>query len=166
MRIITLCAAALLLAIAPVMAHAKKLPIYSVDTPEKKASISFDAAWGADDTDVLLQILRDNGVTTTFFLCGTWLDDHPDQVRKIAAEGHDIANHGNKHKHGAQLDLAGNKAEIQNCHDKILAVTGISADLFRPPYGEYNDTVLKAAEELGYFTIQWDVETHSIVLLT
>ncbi|MCL2572640.1 MAG: polysaccharide deacetylase family protein [Defluviitaleaceae bacterium] len=138
----------------------RKLPIYSVETPEKKLSISFDAAWGADDTDRLLSILKDNDVLTTFFLCGTWVDKYPEEVKKIAAAGHDIANHGNKHAHGAKLNLEQNKAEIQGCHDKIKEVTGIEANLFRPPYGEYNNTVITAAEELNYFTIQWDVDSH------
>lgn len=48
----------------------RKLPIYCVDTPDKKISISFDAAWGADDTDELLRILKENDVKTTFFMCG------------------------------------------------------------------------------------------------
>jgi len=138
----------------------RKIPIYSVETPEKKLSISFDAAWGADDTDTLLKILKDNDVLSTFFLCGTWVDKYPEDVKKIAAAGHDIANHGNKHAHGAKLNLEQNKAEIQGCHDKIKEVTGIDANLFRPPYGEYNNTVVTAAEELNYFTIQWDVDSH------
>jgi len=138
----------------------KKLPIYSVDIPEKKMSLSFDAAWGADDTDTLLNILKDNAVTATFFLCGTWVDKYPDDVRKIAAAGHDIANHGNTHAHGAKLSLEQNKKEIKDCHDKIKAVTGLEANLFRPPYGEYNNTVLAAAEELNYYTIQWDIDSH------
>jgi len=138
----------------------KMLPIYSVDVPEKKMSLSFDAAWGADDTDTLLKILNDNDVLATFFLCGTWVDKFPEDVRKIAAAGHDIANHGNKHAHGNKLSLEQNKKEIQDCHDKIKAVTGIEANLFRPPYGEYNNTVLTAAQELNYYTIQWDVDSH------
>jgi len=138
----------------------KKLPIYSVDTTEKKMSISFDAAWGANDTDILLKILADNDVLATFFLCGTWVDKFPEDVKKLAAAGHDIANHGNNHAHVAQLNLEQNKKEIQDCHDKIKAVTGIEANLFRPPYGEYNNTVLAAAEALGYFTVQWDVDSH------
>jgi len=138
----------------------KKLPIYSVERPDNKLSISFDAAWGADDTDTLLSILKDNDVLATFFLCGTWVDKYPEEVKKIADAGHDIANHGNKHAHGAKLNLEQNKAEIQGCHDKIKAVTGIDANLFRPPYGEYNNTVITAAEELNYFTIQWDVDSH------
>ena len=48
----------------------KKLPIYSVETPEKRVAISFDAAWGADDTDILLSILSQYDVKATFFLCG------------------------------------------------------------------------------------------------
>jgi peptidoglycan/xylan/chitin deacetylase (PgdA/CDA1 family) len=140
----------------------RKLPIYSVDIPDKRVSISFDAAWGADDTDTLLQILQDHNVLTTFFLCGYWVEKYPEHVKKIADAGHDIGNHGNTHAHGAQLNLAQNKKEIQDCHDKIKAVTGTDANLFRPPYGEYNNTVISAAEELGYYVIQWDVERNSI----
>lgn len=138
----------------------KKLPIYSVERPDNKISISFDAAWGADDTNNLLEILEDNDILTTFFICGTWVDKFPEEVKKIAAAGHDIANHGNKHAHGAKLNLEQNKAEIKGCHDKIKEVTGLDANLFRPPYGEYNNTVLTAAEELNYYTIQWDVDSH------
>ncbi|MCL1842696.1 MAG: polysaccharide deacetylase family protein [Defluviitaleaceae bacterium] len=137
----------------------KKLPIYSVDTPEKKVSITFDAAWGADDTDILLEILRKNDVLATFFFCGTWVDKFPEALEKFAAAGHDIANHGDTHAHVAQLNLEQNKKEIQNCHDKIKAVTGLEMNLYRPAYGEYNNTVLDAAEELNYYTIQWDVDS-------
>jgi len=145
---------------AKVAKDGKKLPIYSVDRTDNKLSISFDAAWGADDTDTLLQILQDNDVLATFFLCGTWVEKYPDEVKKLAEHGHDIANHGNKHAHGAKLNLEQNKAEIQGCHDKIKEITGIDANLFRPPYGEYNNTVITAAEELNYYTIQWDVDSH------
>jgi polysaccharide deacetylase family sporulation protein PdaB len=142
-----------------VAAQNRKLPIYSVDRDDNKISISFDAAWGADDTDTLLQILEDNNVLATFFFCGYWIDKYPEHVKKIAAAGHDIGNHGNTHAHGAQLSLAQNKKEIMDCHEKIKAVTGKDANLFRPPYGEYNNTVITAAEESGYYVIQWDVDS-------
>jgi len=138
----------------------RMLPIYSVDIPDPRISITFDAAWGADDTDTILQILADNNVRSTFFLCGYWVERYPDEVRKLVAGGHDVGNHGNTHAHGAQLSLEQNKAEIQGAHDKIRAITGLNASLFRPPYGEYNNTVISAAEALGYFTIQWDVDSH------
>ena len=138
----------------------KKLPIYSVDTPDKKVAITFDAAWGADDTDNLMRILKDNEVRATFFLCGYWVEKYPDEVQKIAAAGHDIGNHGNTHAHGAQLSLEQNKSEILKCHEKIKQVTGQDCRFFRPPYGEYNDNVITAAEESDYFAVQWDVDSH------
>ena len=141
-------------------AQNKKLPIYSVDIPEKKMSISFDAAWGADDTQTLLNILKENDVLATFFMCGYWVDKHPEHVKAIAEAGHDIANHGNTHAHGANLSMEQNKKEILDCHEKIKTVTGIEANLFRPPYGEYNNNVITAAEEAGYYVIQWDVDSH------
>lgn len=137
----------------------KKLPIYSVDTPKKQVAITFDAAWGADDTDILLEILERNGVLATFFFCGTWVDSFPEAVRKFADAGHDIANHGDTHAHVSKLNIEENKREIRDCHEKIKAVTGIESNLYRPAYGEYNNDVLTAAEELDYFTVQWNIDS-------
>jgi len=138
----------------------RKLPIYSVDVPDKKVAISFDAAWGADDTELLLKILDEESVKATFFLCGYWVDKYPEEIKKIHSAGHDIGNHGDTHAHGAQLSKEKNKEEIMKCHEKIKALLGIDMNLFRPPYGEYNNTVIEATEELGYYPIQWDVDSH------
>ena len=135
------------------------LPIYCVERSDNKISISFDAAWGADDTDKLLQILKDNDVKATFFLCGYWIDKYPDEVKKIIADGHDVGNHGNTRAHGAKLNLEQNKQEILKAHEKIKNLTGTQMFLFRPPYGEYNNTVIKAANEVNYYPIQWDVDS-------
>jgi peptidoglycan/xylan/chitin deacetylase (PgdA/CDA1 family) len=143
-------------------AETRKIPIYCVSTDAPKVAISFDAAWGADDTETLLSILQSNGIKATFFLCGYWIDKYPDEVKRIFEEGHDVGNHGNTHAHGAQLNLEQNKSEIQGVHDKLKALIGTETFLFRPPYGEYNNTVISAAESLGYYTIQWDVDTLDI----
>jgi polysaccharide deacetylase family sporulation protein PdaB len=138
----------------------KKLPIYSVDTPDKKIAVTFDAAWGADDTDDLIRILAENNVRATFFLCGTWVDKYPDEVKRLFDAGHDIGNHGNTHAHGNNLSLEQNKNEILRNHEKIKAIIGEDINLFRPPFGEYNDTVVTAIEEVNYYGIQWDVDSH------
>ncbi len=146
-----------------VAAPAKKsLPIYCVNRNDNKIAISFDAAWGADDTDDILDILDRNDVRATFFLCGYWVDKYPDEVKKMYEGGHDIGNHSATHPHGAQLSLEQNKEEIMKVHSKVKELLGIDMELYRPPYGEYNDTVLKAAKECGYHSIQWDVETLGI----
>lgn len=137
----------------------RELPIYCVQTPEKKVAVSFDAAWGADDTDELLRILEENNVKATFFLCGYWVDKYPDEVEKIAKAGHDLGNHSATHPHMSQLTAEQITKELQDCHAAVKELTGIEMDLFRPPFGEYNNTVIQTARENGYYSIQWDVDS-------
>ena len=137
----------------------RKLPIYCVQTEESKVAISFDAAWGADDTDELLRILEKNNLKSTFFLCGYWAEKYPEEVKKIAAAGHDIGNHSATHPHMAQLTAEQITDELQKCHKMVKDLTGIEMDLFRPPFGEYDNEVIETAKQNGYYTIQWDVDS-------
>jgi polysaccharide deacetylase family sporulation protein PdaB len=146
--------------ISLVEASKRLLPIYSVETEEKRVAISFDAAWGADDTDKLLDILKEHEVKATFFLCGYWVDKYPEEVKKIYGEGHELGNHSKTHAHGAQLSLAQNIEEIMGAHNKVKNLLGIDMNVYRPPYGEYNNTVIQAAADSKYFPIQWDVDSH------
>lgn len=136
----------------------RKLPIYCVQREDNKIAVSFDAAWGADDTDELLRILEDNQVKATFFLCGYWVEDYPEEVKKIAEAGHDLGNHSATHPHMSQLSAEQIAEELQNCHQAVRELTGLEMELFRPPFGEYDNHVIETAEENGYYTIQWDVE--------
>lgn len=148
---------------AAASAAKKELPIYCVDTQGKKqVAISFDAAWGAEDTDILLDILKQNDVNATFFLCGYWVDKYPDEVKKIYEAGNDIGNHSNTHPHSSKLSLEQNKENLMACHEKVKNLLGIDMFLYRPPFGEYNDTVLRAAKECNYYAIQWDVDSLEI----
>lgn len=135
------------------------LPIYCVETEKSQIAISFDAAWGADDTDTLLQILEENDVKTTFFMCGYWVDKYPEEVKKIAEAGHDLGNHSATHPHMSQLSKEQIKEELITTGNKIEELTGVKSELFRPPFGEYTNDVISAAEECGYYTIQWDVDS-------
>lgn len=137
----------------------RKLPIYCVDTPEKKVALSFDAAWGNDDTAKILEILEKNGVHVTFFMTGGWVEKYPDDVKAIAAAGHDLGNHSMNHKHMSQLSAAQCQDEIQKVHDKVKELTGVDMKLFRAPYGDYNNTLIESANALGYHVIQWDVDS-------
>ena len=60
----------------------KKLPIYCVETDKKVCALSFDAAWGAEDTDTLIEILKKHDAKATFFVVGDWVDKYPDAVKK------------------------------------------------------------------------------------
>ena len=136
------------------------LPIYCVDRGEEKVcSLTFDAAWDDADTDRLIEILDKYDVKATFFVVGSWVEKYPESVKKFADHGHEIMNHSNTHPHINQLSEQKVKEEIKGCADKIEAVTGVYPTLFRGPYGEYNNTVIQAAESLGHRVLQWDVET-------
>lgn len=137
----------------------REIPIYSVENNEKKVSITFDCAWGAEDIPIILTTLSEKNVKATFFVVGEWARRNPEETKMIAEQGHDIANHSENHFKMSALGTEKMKAEILDCTKTIEEITGKRTDLFRVPYGDYNDTVVKTAKELGYYTIQWDVDS-------
>ena len=137
----------------------RELPIYSVDTEEKKVALTFDAAWGNDDTQKILDILSKEKIHVTFFATGGWVEKYPDDVKAILAAGHDLGNHSESHKNMSQLSKEEQENEIMTVHNKVKELTGYEMQLFRPPYGDYDNTVIKTAEECGYYAIQWDVDS-------
>ncbi len=142
-----------------VFSQQRQIPVYSVDVPDKKVSITFDCAWGADDIPDILNTLKKADIRATFFLVGTWAEKNPETVRLIAQDGHDIANHSYGHFRMGTLGREKISTEIAQCGDLLEKLTGRECDLFRAPYGDYNNAVLEEASRLGYFTIQWDVDS-------
>ena len=140
-------------------AQEKYLPIYNVQTDENKVAFTMNCAWNADDIDSILETLKNNNVHITFFIVGEWVDKYPEAVKKIKEEGHEIGSHSNTHPHVNNLSAEKNLEEIQLCVNKIEKITGSRPTLYRAPYGEYNDTVIKTAQENGYYTIQWNLDT-------
>ena len=135
------------------------LPIYCVETDKKQIAISFDAAWGNDDTQQLIDILGEYKVSATFFVVGTWVDKYPESVKALADAGHQIQNHSNTHPHMPQLSKAQMVDEINSCNKKIETITGKCPTLLRPPYGDYDNTLIETLTELNMSTIQWDVDS-------
>lgn len=136
------------------------LPIYSVDKGEEKiCAISFDAAWGNEDTGQLIKILDEYDVKTTFFVVGSWVDKYPESVKQLSDAGHEIMNHSNSHPHMTQISKEAMKKEVEECDAKIEKITGKKPYLFRPPYGDYNAQVIDTLAECGHYTIQWSVDS-------
>jgi len=144
----------------------RKLPIYCVETEKKQIAISFDAAWGNDDTSELIKILGEYKVPATFFVVGTWVDKYPESVKELSDAGHQIHNHSNTHPYMTQLSKTQMENELKACNEKIEAITGKCPTLFRAPYGDYDDMVLTTTEGMDMYTIQWDVDTIDIKVMT
>ncbi len=137
----------------------KLLPIYKVETTENKVSLTMNCAWNADDIDQILEILQKNNVKITFFMVGDWINKFPEYVKKIYQAGHEIGSHSNTHPHVNNLSYEENINEIESSNDKIEKIIGKRTNLYRAPYGEYNNTVIKAANDKGYYSIQWSLDT-------
>lgn len=137
----------------------KKLPIYCVETEKKQVAISFDAAWGADDTDTLIDILKQYNVKATFFTVATWVDKYQEEVKRLSDAGHSIQNHSSSHPHMTKISKQQMIDELKSCNEKIAKTTGKTPTLFRCPYGDYNNAVIDAVESIDMYTIQWDVDS-------
>lgn len=137
----------------------KELPIYCVNTDKKQVALSFDAAWGNEDTARILGILKKHNVRVTFFMTGGWVEKYPDDVKAIAAAGHDLGNHSENHKEMSKLSKEQCTEEILSVHNKVNELTGITMELFRAPYGDYNNTLIEALKDNAYHCIQWDVDS-------
>ena len=144
----------------------KLLPIYNVETEENKIAFTMNCAWNADDIDSILETLEKNNVKITFFMVGEWIDKYQEAAKKIYEAGHEIANHSDTHKHVNNLSYEENVEEIKKANEKIKNITGKENILYRAPYGEYNNTVVKAAKENGYIPIQWNLDTLDYTGLT
>lgn len=140
-------------------ASSRELPIYSVGTTEKVLSISFDAAWGNEDTDLLIEILGEYGVSATFFVVGDWAERFPESVLALHEAGHEVMNHSNTHAHYPKLSAQEIIDDVNACNDTIEAITGVRPHLLRLPYGDYDDAVVSTLRAMNIEPIQWDVDS-------
>ena len=115
--------------------------------------------WNNNDVDQILEVLKKEDVKVTFFMVGDWVRKYPDDVKKIYEAGHEIGTHSDTHPHVNKLTYEENIQELEKSSEEIQKITGVKPTLYRTPYGEYNNTVIKSANESGYFPIQWSLDT-------
>ena len=145
--------------IVGVSASARELPIYSVQRDNKAVSLTFDAAWGNEQTQTLIDILNKYNIKATFFLVGQWVDKYPQSVKALADAGMEIGNHSDSHPHMAKLSEKQIIDQVSLCSGKIESLTGGEVKLCRCPYGEYDDEVIRSIRNMGVYPIQWDVDS-------
>ena len=152
------------------VAGKKALPIYCIQTDEKKISISFDAAWGADDTIKLLDILDRYNVKATFFVTNG-KPDYQNLIAQEAQRGHTVAIHSASHDYAKiYQSVDAYFADFDEMNSIITAQTGKAADLVRFPGGSSNTISKKycygimsqlvcAVEERGFRYCDWNVSS-------
>ena len=133
----------------------RKLPIYSVETEEKAVALSFDASWGTDKTQDILDTLTRYDIKANYFVVSFWAEKYPDMLKKLGDSGRvEIGTHSNTHPHMPKLSRNQIELELTASVNIIEKCTEKKVELFRPPFGDYNDTLLEEAEKLGLYTIQ------------
>lgn len=146
--------------VAPTHATKRKLPIYSVETTDKKVALTFDCAWENSDTDILLKILSTSNIKATFFVTGDFCSRYPDDIKKIAQAGHSVQNHSYTHPHVENISPEKLIADTKACDEIITNLTGVVPTLYRAPYGEYSDSMLTVFEQdLKHQVIQWSCDS-------
>lgn len=149
-----------------VSSASRKLPIYSVETAEKKIAVTFDAAWSAEDTDEIIGILDKHNAKATVFAVGDWVEKNPDAIKKFYDAGHEIGNHSDTHASFSTVSREEVKKEITACNNKIKAITGENPMVVRAPGGDYDNKSIEVAESLDMKMIQWDVDSLDWKLLS
>ena len=140
-------------------AAVRELPIYCVGREDKKIAISFDCAWGVDSTDKILEILERENARATFFMVEFWAKKYPQYVKRIDEKGNEIGTHSATHSYMSKLSEEKIRSELDSSSRAISSVTGKKVELFRAPYVDYNDRLIRTARDAGYYTIQWDVDS-------
>ena len=106
-----------------------------------------------------MSILSEYNSNATFFLVGFWVDKYPELVKKIDECGFEIGTHSNTHPDMTKLSRDSAKSELATCVNMIENITQKKVELFRPPYGAYNNMVIEVSQELNLIPIQWSVDS-------
>lgn len=134
--------------------------IYKGDSKEKKIALTFDISWGDEKATPILDTLKKEGITnTTFFLSAVWAEQHPNIVKRIVDDGHEIGSKGYKYVDYTKLEDQQIRKDISHANEvfKKLGVKNIT--LLRTPTGSLNQNVISIAEKLGLTVVHWSIDS-------
>lgn len=152
-------------------AEAKAAEEKAIAEKEKKAEaeqkimyLTFDDGPSAQNTDKVLDVLKEKNVKATFFVIGEYVRKHPETAKRIAAEGHTIGIHCDVHDYGPLYKSVDSYIEdFQKAYDTVLEVTGVEAKLFRFPGGSVNaynkgvrQDIIDEMEKRGFIYFDWN----------
>ncbi len=126
-------------------------------------ALTIDLKAGDERVTQLLATLREEQVRVTFFVLGQWVEQHPELVRQIIADGHELANHSYSHPDFRSLSESQIAAELNRTEALVRELGGTTRPYFRPPYGAYNQRVIEAVAAQGYLSVLWNVDSQDTV---
>ncbi|MFS8493178.1 MAG: polysaccharide deacetylase family protein [Firmicutes bacterium] len=145
--------------LAPADALRREAPVYRVPTQKPWVAFAVNVDWGDEVLPAMLALFEREGIQVTFFPTGRWANRAPELVRAMAAQGHEVGNHGFTHDHPKALSDQALRQMIQRNEELLFALVGEQPRLFAPPYGEVDGRIARVASELGYWTVMWTIDT-------
>lgn len=140
-------------------AAAVPIPVYRVQTAHRAMALTINVVWGTEYVPRLMTELKQAHVPATFMLGGAWAKAHPELVKAMVRDGDELGNHGWSHRHPNQLSYSANVTDIERTNGAIRAITGVTPRIYAPPYGEFNTTVLQAAQAAHTTLVMWTIDT-------
>lgn len=148
----------LVLALIFLLSSAPNVSASAEGDQPKRAVLTYDDGPNGAVTSALLQVLAEEEVSATFFLCAYRIRQYPELVLQIHSEGHSIGIHGSSHQRMDALSTQTIVHELKDCIDEVTQITGQRVRYFRPPYGLTNSALEDTAAKLGVNTVLWNVD--------
>lgn len=125
--------------------------------PGKQVYLTFDEGYENGYTPIILDVLKEKGIQSIFFLTGDFIDSHPELVKRMYEEGHLLGNHTEHHPLMADLSQEQFQQELHSVEEKVDKVLGFHYDMkyYRPPQGYYSERDLALAQNMGYRLVFW-----------
>lgn len=138
--------------------------IYKGEGSNKEVALSFDISWGDEKALPILDLLKQNSVSgVTFFLSASWAERHPDIVKRIVEDGHEIGSMGYAYENYRDLEDLKVKRDILKALDVFEKLEVKKVNLLRPPKGAFDKRVLEIANSLGFTVVHWSVDSHDLI---
>ena len=134
--------------------------IYRGDTKNKEIALTFDISWGDTKAATILDTLKNQNIhNATFFLSASWAERHPDVVKRIKEEGHQIGSMGYNYKDYRDLEPNEVRKDLALAKDVFTQLGMKDITLLRPPSGGFNKDILKIADQQGYTVIHYSIDS-------
>ncbi len=137
----------------------KHVPYYCGNRERSEIAITFDDGPCPGSTELILYWADYYGIKLTFFMTGENARRNSRLVREILRKSHEIGVHTNTHPLMSGLAYEAQEGEIRSCLVELASCGNVLPKIFRPPYGNWNEATLEAADESGLATILWDVSS-------
>ncbi|WP_280208262.1 polysaccharide deacetylase family protein [Brevibacillus sp. AY1] len=129
--------------------------VWEVPTKSKVIALTFDDGPDPRYTTQIAELLKEYNAKATFFVVGSRVKAHPQVVRLLMEQQHELANHTYTHPDVRRISPANLREEVLATQEEIYKHTGLRPHLFRPPGGVYNESLVHVAKDAGFLVVMW-----------